>query len=420
MSDNLPEIRYKNSSKVTKGKPANSQENYKRKSQPSLAISFDKEPLDKTPVKNTVDISDSSNFDAPNQVFLKENDSCPKESKKKDKPKIEDLEQFIAYVYSRKGKQVSLGADIEKRISKNPRLSDEAQARLKEIAKNDFILAVPSQLLIIARGIYGYAGLRNEIVRFVGSVLEFHPAFKKEELKSAIGNLHEAPSPESALSCIFEANFFDENEAFQAGILNKKDKETFVINAAYCLALWFFERRSWNIEKLNDILYNAVWKNRSPSKEDEISRLKSLISVQDFSGIHAACALFKKQAEEKNKRAIEADRARHFALSRIEKLESKIVELERQIADRDQEIEKIQDVLSQEREQHSHVRAHLLDDIEQLRTRLVRRLKSEIHLLNEGLQALRRDPPKTHVMDDHAERALVGLQQALNDLESGE
>jgi hypothetical protein len=74
--------------------------------------------------------------------------------------------------------------------------------------------------------------------------------------------------------------------------------------------------------------------------------------------------------------------------------------------------------LENEKNAHSHARVHMGDDKEQLRSRLLRRLKTETNLLEEGLHALRRDPPKIHVMDDHAERALEGLYKEIKELES--
>ena len=56
------------------------------------------------------------------------------------------------------------------------------------------------------------------------------------------------------------------------------------------------------------------------------------------------------------------------------------------------------------------------EDYEKLRGQMIRRLKTEIELLDEGLHALRLDEPKIHVMDDHAERAIGGLKKELERL----
>ena len=56
-------------------------------------------------------------------------------------------------------------------------------------------------------------------------------------------------------------------------------------------------------------------------------------------------------------------------------------------------------------------------DIEQMRTRVLRRLKSDVALLEDGLHALRRPEPKVHVMIDAAERVVDALRKEIRNLE---
>ena len=53
------------------------------------------------------------------------------------------------------------------------------------------------------------------------------------------------------------------------------------------------------------------------------------------------------------------------------------------------------------------------NDYEDLRGRVLRRLREDTALLEEGLHALRREPPKVHVMEDHAERAIDALKREM-------
>ena len=57
--------------------------------------------------------------------------------------------------------------------------------------------------------------------------------------------------------------------------------------------------------------------------------------------------------------------------------------------------------------------AHLRDDYEQLRGQVLRCLNREVSLLKDGLHAIRQPEPKVHVMVDHAERALDGLEREI-------
>lgn len=63
--------------------------------------------------------------------------------------------------------------------------------------------------------------------------------------------------------------------------------------------------------------------------------------------------------------------------------------------------------------------AHLRDDVELLRTRVLRRLKADVDLLELGLEALRRPEPKVHVMMDSAERVADALRKELKNLQGG-
>lgn len=66
---------------------------------------------------------------------------------------------------------------------------------------------------------------------------------------------------------------------------------------------------------------------------------------------------------------------------------------------------------------HQTAVTHLRDDFERLRTRVLRRLSRELDLLDEGMGAIRREPPRLHVMLDHGERATSGLREEIKNLE---
>ena len=80
---------------------------------------------------------------------------------------------------------------------------------------------------------------------------------------------------------------------------------------------------------------------------------------------------------------------------------------------------RVTDDLNAERRDRGIERTHMQDAYESLRGKVVRRLEGELSLLKEGLHALRRDPPKVAVMDDHADRAIDGLTREINQLRRG-
>ena len=79
-------------------------------------------------------------------------------------------------------------------------------------------------------------------------------------------------------------------------------------------------------------------------------------------------------------------------------------------------MECLTDELRAAQQSHRDDIAHSGDEYAKLRGRILHRIKQELSLLEDGLHALRRDPPKVHVMDDHAERAIDGLKREVQRL----
>ncbi len=66
---------------------------------------------------------------------------------------------------------------------------------------------------------------------------------------------------------------------------------------------------------------------------------------------------------------------------------------------------------------HDDAIAHQNADYAKLQARTLRAQQEYLTLLSEGLSALRRDPPKVHVMIDHAERVIDGLKLDIEKIE---
>ena len=413
-----PIIRNKATGKVTTGKPANSPANPQHRPPPSDALPAGDVTLEQLPGMSPPAHSEQSSPELPIQAIPQNNKPPSTVPQKKASPPRENLEQFITFVYSRQGKQVTLKPAEEKAFCHQPRLDEAAHARLLALARDDVLLAVPRQLLLIVRDIMGYPGFKAEIRNFVRAVLDRHPVFAAPELKAALSHHPDAPDPETALTRLAGSDVAAQPDFALDKPLKPKELAALRTNATYCLALWFVETRGLPFERLNQVLYAALWKPHIPEVGQETARLRFLTEMQDLAGVGLACSTFKRQADEQTKRTATANRARDDALEKVARLEATATQLKHDLVERDQRLAALQHALEVERQQHAHTRAHLGDDFEQLRTRMVRRLKADVDLLMEGLQALRRDPPKIHVMDDHAERALGALQQALKELET--
>ena len=337
-------------------------------------------------------------------------------AKKKPSQEIKNLEQFLTYAYERKGQRIRLKPTTLKAISKQPKLNEDARKKLLGIAKTDVLLAVPLRLLLKARDIVDYPILRNEIRNFIREVLQAHAVFLAPELAGVLKNIPGAPDLRASLAIVAATDYSQVKGLDKDKSLKTKDYEELRTNVTYCLVTWFAETRSLALETITQYLFESLWLPESSSAKDETEKLSVLTEISDLDGVGLACQIFKQKADRQAHIAESAKKAQEAALIENQTLRETGNELRLELEQRNQKIADLTQAIEAQKQAHEHNCLHLQDDFEQLRTRLLRRLKSEVNLLDEGLHALRRDPPKIRVMVDHAERALDGLKKEIKEL----
>lgn len=357
---------------------------------------------------------------ATNSAATAATGAAGKQGKSKPKAEITTLEQFIAHAYALKGRKVSLKAKVERQIAQDPRLSEEARERLREVASKDTTLAVPRQLLLASRQVTGYPGLRGAIRDFVRDTLLMHPIFLHERIDAAIRNLDEAPGPGEVLKQIAATEAKDLPTEF-GGTIKATEFEQLRTNAVYCMAIWLAESRGLSVAAVADVLYTSLWAPKAQKLVAEASKLDAVSSIAELAGVGLACDEYRRLAQERLRASESAINEAEALRARVQTLESdldalrlKVSELEKTYATEQQAHQTELETLRMATETEA---AHLRNDLELQRTRLLRRLKSDVRLLEEGLQALTRPEPKVHVMVDHAERVTDALRQEIKNLQ---
>jgi hypothetical protein len=347
-------------------------------------------------------------------------EGADKRSKSKQKVEITTLEQFIAHAYALKGRKVMLKSKVERQIAQDPRLSEEARQRLMELSNKDVTFAVPRQLLLAARQVTGYPGLRGAIRDFVRDTLLRHPIFLHERIEAAIRNLDEAPGPGEVLKQIASIETKDLPSGFAASI-KAAEFEQLRTNAVYCMAIWLAESKGLSVAAVTDVLFTSLWAPKAQKLVLDASKLDAVSSIAELAGVGLACDEYRRLAHERLRASESAINEAEALRTRAQTLEADLDALRLQVSELEE---------TREREQQAHhgeleslrvaaetEAAHLRNDLELQRTRLLRRLKSDVHLLEEGLQALTRPEPKVHVMVDHAERVTDALRQEIKNLQ---
>ncbi len=371
---------------------------------------------------NNEDIKSKSNsVDNDIETCNSENDEQKKKDKKSKKnlqTEIQSLAQYIEFAYSRKGQRISLPPKVEKALYKNYLIDSETKSRLLKLAESDILLAVPRQLLLVSRSIVGHPQVKKELKDFIELALKNHFIFSQNDLSAALNNLPSSPSPQEALNKVAKTNLSSSEEYPLTYHFKSTDQDILRANAAYCLAIWFAEFRGYQAEQITKMLYTALWKPDNPEFTDA-TKLRVLTEIRELNSVGLACSIFKKETDKQEAIAVSALRNQETLSNKVRLLELEIIRIKNEQKESDLKIQKLENELINEKDIHAHSRVHLADDKEQLRARFLRRIKNEASLLEEGLHALRRTPPKTHVMDDHAERVLEGLYTEIKDLESG-
>jgi hypothetical protein len=143
-----------------------------------------------------------------------------------------------------------------------------------------------------------------------------------------------------------------------------------------------------------------------------------MLDLADPARVALVCTAYEGFLKEEKVRADTAVGIAEEEAQKVHQLSIMLDEANEQIKNQESCIKEKDKLIEKERESARIEKVHHLDNFEKLRGRLLRCLKSETTLLDDGLQALRRDPPKVHVMLDHADRAISNLKSEIRNLES--
>ncbi|MGY2492133.1 hypothetical protein [Cupriavidus sp. CP313] len=376
---------------------------------------------------STADTTDASAASAPTSLQNPEQSTSvssratgERRTLAKQKVEIETLVQFITSAYGLRGRKVSLKPRVERLIAQHPKLMEVELERLMALAKGDATLAVPRQLLLVARSIQTYPALRAEIRAFVRRVLLSHPILMQRGIEEAIRNVDEAPGTAEALKILAgtEQKLLTVD---QAEPMKATEFEQLRTNAVYCLALWLVDIKGLSVDAITDALYLALWRPRGSRLEDDTARLRALTEIEAFEGVGLACHEYRKQAADKHAQAESFAREDASLREQVGVLESELSETRKKVEALELAnaalITSHDEALNAQKAAADMEAVHLRDDLELLRTRVLRRLTADVDLLELGLEALRRPEPKVHVMVDSAERVADALRREIQNLQ---
>lgn len=337
------------------------------------------------------------------------------DKKRTENPPIERFEELIRAVYQGRFKRANVTKAELASLSNSAPLTDADRDDLLELAESDRLLDRTRQLMLLGIRISapGPSGLLREFGR---DALARHPSFEAETLQAVLSNLPDALADDKAISQVLSTDCSSLKWRVEGAALTRKQSEQCRTNAAHCLLLLFWGARGTSLDRIHRLLQTNVWARAAAKAKNDVDKVHALLSSRDPQAASIVFGLLERELNEHKRRAEAARHSEERVSARLAFVEERLSTVEQELTQAGIENTRIQ--AEREKEEHAHAVAisHWKDDYEQLRGQVLRKLKDELALLDEGLHALRREPPKVHVMVDHAERAIDGLKREMERL----
>ncbi len=338
--------------------------------------------------------------DSPEQNIGSLADASARASRSASTP-IESVGELISKVYAGTFRRKNVSKSVLNSMRKKPDLSGDEIEKLVNQTFEDRLLKTTLDLVKLG-GKIGSSKVSDEIGKFVLGKLKKHPAFKAAPLYSSVDNvIHFIADPKNYESL----RWLDDDYK-----LTGKELKECRNNALRCYLLWVWMTKNVPSERVLDYLLKYIWKPAVQPSQAEIEQVILLTSARDHEALAISTEILHRDAADQKQRADSAEIANEQSLKRVMLLESKLDKIKTALSDAQRKVDSLEKQLEKEHQDHANDSAHLKDDYESLRGQVLRRLNNELTLLEEGLQAIRRNPPKINVMIDHAERAIDGLR----------
>lgn len=328
----------------------------------------------------------------------------------------EDLQSFVTLAYARKGQRIGMQKKVAIAIAQSPPPDDAVWARIQDLARNDVLLAVPKQMLLAAIPNKGTSRAWSQVLEACLAALRVHPA--SSELVPMLLSTNGGSNTVDEL--------LDQATAFRFGTVARPGSTKPLpashaamlrANVTGTVALWMVAVWGVASHAVLRSLHECVWSTESRRASTMIDTWRRILDVRDPSALGIACDAFVSEADHARRDANAASASEAAALKRAADLEATVAQLKAQLDQEQSTIAELRRAATQAARDAEAALSHARDDYERLRTRVLRRLTREVELLDEGMLAIKRDPPKLHVMTDHGDRALSGLREEIKALQ---
>ena len=359
----------------------------------------------------------SANVNSIEQMAAATSDGSIQSKKHTKAMRIERMDQLLRAIYAGTFKRMTLKQEEIKAVRNSPKLAvSEHEELLGRIPSIDRTLDRTRHLLLLSVGLEMPVKI-SQIQEFVSIVLQRHPAFRTSLLREGLENLPGGLEQDQAVEELANQDYAKLNLPEGVEPLSKNEQKKCKDNAVSCLLLWLWiTRRIISIEKIIYYLQAHLWKPVASRHNTETEKLRVLIATRDRAAVSIIRTLMENQILQQSQRADAAISAEERAKVLKGETDKELADVKNMLTASQAEIGQLTQKLVLKSQERADERAHSKNEYEQLRGQVLRRLRSELKLLDEGLQALQLETPKTHVTIDHIERVIDGLKSEMDRL----
>ncbi|MBK6366775.1 MAG: hypothetical protein IPF65_05755 [Polaromonas sp.] len=190
-----------------------------------------------------------------------------------------------------------------------------------------------------------------------------------------------------------------------------------------CLVVWFAVSRHLSLEDVTEALNEAVWSPAGRTANSNITKLRALTEIEKAEGVGLACEMYKRRAIAYIEDAVRASTEVNGLRASLSDAQQLFEQTNSELRNTKHVLENLQKESAEEiatlHQTNETQAVHLRDDLEQQRSRVLRRLVAVVDMLDIGLSALQSPEPRIHVIRDRVEIVIDSLRTEIIKLREG-
>lgn len=344
------------------------------------------------------------------------------------KPQMASIEDLIRSAYESRARLLELSKGELRKLPVDDAEIASQSALVAELAPKDPVLAVPFKLL-------QYVAWQGVDLRRAQDVESARVLIRLRDLSLVAMSHHPVfatwtdqladPSREPTLTSQYlreEACVLDPAKLGLTGEEFKQAaRDRLVRNTVACFGLLRSLQCEWTPARFIDDSYEFCWRYEVPSAASRERIVGTIAATRDLEVLGLVADNYTSRIDGLDRRVAELERQLEAAGNREARLKDQLEEAANTAGAANTRAEafsadivRLKKELAAEQDNRVVDKSHMADDYETLRTRIIRRLGGEIDLLTDGLHALRNG--STGVAEEFLDRSLLALTREVEQL----